>query len=74
MVKLSTVCHSDGGAVPSGVPQGTKLGPWLFLLMINDLRTPNVRTWKYVDDTSVAKTVPKETLSDAQAAVTSVEA
>jgi hypothetical protein len=73
-VKLSTVCHSNWGPVPSGVPQGTKLGLWLFLLMINDLRVPNVPTWKYVDDTSVAETVQKGTLSDAQAAVTSVEA
>ncbi len=72
-VKLSTVCYSDWGSVPSGVPQGTKLGPWLFLLMINDLRVPNVPTWKYVDDTSIAETVPKQTLSNAQAAVTSVE-
>ncbi len=66
-VKLSTVCYSDWGSVPSGVPQGTKLGPWLFLLMINDLRVPNVSTWKYVDDTSIAETVPKEALSNAQA-------
>jgi hypothetical protein len=41
--------------------------------MINDIRVPNVPTWKYVDDTSVAETVQKGTLSDAQAAVTSVE-
>ena len=41
--------------------------------MINDLRVPNVPTWKYVDDTSIAETVPKEALSNAQAAVTSVE-
>ena len=72
-VKLSNVCYSDWRSVPSGVPQGTKLGPWLFLLMINDLRVPNVPTWKYVDDTSIAETVPKEALSNAQAAVTSVE-
>ena len=72
-VKLSTVCYSDWGSVPSGVLQGTKLGAWLFLLMINDLRVPNVPTWKYVDDTSIAETVPKEAFSNAQAAVTSVE-
>jgi hypothetical protein len=30
--------------------------------MINDLRVSNVPTWRYVDDISVAETVPKGTL------------
>ena len=36
-VKLSTDCFSEWGTVPSGVPQDTKRGPWLLILMINDL-------------------------------------
>ena len=34
------------------VPQGTKLGVFLFILMINDLHT-DVPTYKYVDDTTI---------------------
>ena len=33
-VKLTSNCYSEWGQVRSGVPQGTKLGPWLYILML----------------------------------------
>ena len=45
-VKLSERCFSEWGQVPAGVPQGTKLWPWLFLLVIKDLKILDVLSWK----------------------------
>ena len=39
----------------------------------NDLRVPQVQTWKYVDDTTMAEIVPLDALGNAYAATKVVE-
>ena len=55
-----TVTTRAGGQVSSelplhcGVPQGTVLGPLLFIIMVNEFWDPTCQIYKYVDDTTIA--------------------
>ena len=67
-------CTSEWKNVPAGVPQGTKLGPWLFVLMIDDIEVTNSNLWKYVDDTTMDELIEKNQGSNIQSSVTELEA
>lgn len=58
-VKLAQDCFSEWRYIPVGVQQGTKLGPWLFLIMITDLNAGETDIWKYVDDTTISEVMTK---------------
>ena len=62
-VKLSQDCFSEWGTVEAGVPRGKNLGPWLSLIMINNLYVANTNVWKSIDDTTISENVWKHETS-----------
>jgi hypothetical protein len=62
-VKFSNV-FSPYVDIKVGSPQGTKLGPYLWLIYVNDLEVDGFTTVKYADDTTFYKSVHSHTSND----------
>ena len=65
-------CTSRPRNITCGVPQGTKLGPIMFLVMINDAALSTDHRWKYVDDLTLLVATHKSQQSSMQTHVDSL--
>ena len=65
-LKLNQSSYSDWADISAGAPQGTKLGPWLLIIMINDLKINDSNIWKFVYDTTLDEIVNKNKESRTQ--------
>ena len=63
-VKLAQDCFSEWRYFPAGVPQGKRLGQWLFLIMINDLNAREADIWKNVLDDTITYEVFHQVVDD----------
>jgi hypothetical protein len=52
--------NSSCQSILVGAPQGTRLGPWLWLAFVDDLQPPEGSTVKYADDITTYIPVPKK--------------
>ena len=60
-LKISHVV-SNWTVLRGGMPQASWLRPLIFIILIDDLRL-RLRTYKYLDDTTISETVEKDTAS-----------
>ena len=57
-------CESALDLIEWGVPQGSVLGPLLFLIFINDIsHASNLGTWLFADDTSLVASASNQSQS-----------
>jgi hypothetical protein len=59
--------YSDWTTLKGGMPQGTWLGPYVFLILINDLNTI-MATFKFVDDVTLTEIIDQSNTSQMQLA------